>query len=297
MADLYLVDATYELFRAYAAMPSMTAPDGAEVGAVRGLLGSVFRMIRDRDVTHLGCATDHVIESWRNALFDGYKTGDGIPPDLWSQFPLAEEGLRALGCTVWPMVEFEADDGIATAVYRLRDAFDRVYIASPDKDFGQLVDDGRVVLWDRRRELVLAAAEVEEKFGVPPSAIPDWLALVGDAADGLPGVPRWGAKSSGTVLTAYGSIEAIPADHETWTVKVRGAARLAEELAAHRTEAMLYKRLATLRHDAPIGVDGPADVAWQPPDVGALRAFCDRIGDRGLPDRVETWLEIRGSAD
>jgi 5'-3' exonuclease len=258
MADLYLVDATYELFRAYAAMPSMTAPDGAEVGAVRGLLGSVFRMIRDRDVTHLGCATDHVIESWRNALFD---------------------------------------DGIATAVYRLRDAFDRVYIASPDKDFGQLVDDGRVVLWDRRRELVLAAAEVEEKFGVPPSAIPDWLALVGDAADGLPGVPRWGAKSSGTVLTAYGSIEAIPADHETWTVKVRGAARLAEELAAHRTEAMLYKRLATLRHDAPIGVDGPADVAWQPPDVGALRAFCDRIGDRGLPDRVETWLEIRGSAD
>lgn len=293
MTALHLVDATYELFRAWHALPSLKSPDGAEVGAVRGLLASMVTLLRDPGVTHVACATDHVIRSWRNDLFAGYKTGEGLPADLLAQFPLAEEGLRALGLVVWPMVEFEADDAVATAVERFGPAFERIFICSPDKDFSQLVDDERVVLLDRRRGAVVDEAGVGEKFGVPPRSIPDYLALVGDAADGLPGVPGWGAKSAAAVLSVYGTLEAIPLDPRRWTVKVRGAARLAERLAAHRDAALLYKRLATLRRDVPLA-ESAADLAWRPPDPDRLRAFCDRIGDRRLPGRIAALASERG---
>ncbi len=287
---LHLVDATYELFRAYFAMPSMTAPDGAEVGAVRGLLSSMVKLLSDPAVTHVGCATDHVVTSFRNDLFDGYKTGEGVDAALLAQFGLAEEGLRALGLAVWPMVEFEADDALASAVAQLGGDFERVLLCSPDKDFAQLVDGERVVLLDRKKDVVTDEDGVRDKWGVSPASIPDWLALVGDAADGLPGVPRWGAKSAATVLAHYGHIEAIPDDADAWTVKVRGAKGLATSLAEHRREALLYKRLATLRVDAPLE---PRDVAWRGVDADALDAFCARIGDRRLPERAKA-LPPRG---
>jgi 5'-3' exonuclease len=293
MPDLHLVDATYELFRAfYAKGPKRHAPDGTNVTGVRGLLGSMLRLLRESRVTHIGCATDQVIESWRNDLFAGYKTGEGMDPELYAQFPLAEEGLRALGLTVWSMVEFEADDAIGSAVHRYRAAFDRVLLCSPDKDFAQLVDD-RVLLVDRMRGKELDPAGVREKFGVEPASIPDWLALVGDAADGLPGVPGWGAKSTAAVLSEYGHLDAIPEDPTTWTVKVRGAARLAENLTRAKDAALLYRRLATLRTDAPVG-DDPESLRWRGPDEAALRAFAARIGDERLPERaLGTWEAIR----
>src|SRR5215470_18338850 len=194
MRRLHLLDATYELFRAYFAMPSERAPDGREVGAIRGLIGSTLALLREPAVTHVGAATDHVIESFRNRLFAGYKTGDGIPPDLWAQFPLAEEAFESLGIVVWPMVEFEADDAIATAAARFAAAVEQVVILSPDKDLAQCVTGNRVVLHDRIRRVTYDAAAVRARFGVPPAAIPDYLALVGDRADGFPGLPGWGAK-------------------------------------------------------------------------------------------------------
>jgi 5'-3' exonuclease len=280
-ATVHLVDGTYELFRAHFAMPSMKAPDGREVGAVRGMLRSLLPWLRRQGATHAAAAFDHTVESFRNDLFAGYKTGEGIDPDLWAQFPLAEDASRALGVVTWPMVELEADDALATAAARLAGdpAVAQVVIVSPDKDLFQCVTGTRVVTCDRFREVVRGEAGVQEKLGVSPASVPDYLALVGDAADGLPGVPRWGAKSAAAVLARYGHLEAIPDDAAAWDVKVRGARALAASLAEHRQEALLYRRLATLRTDAPIDASLAA-LRWNGPDRPALEALCDAIGER-----------------
>ncbi|RMG16225.1 MAG: flap endonuclease [Planctomycetota bacterium] len=288
MARLHLVDATYELFRAYTALPSIAAPDGTEVGATYGLVGTLLKLLRDPRVSHVGCATDRTVESFRNALFPAYKSGEGVPEDLLAQFSIAEEAIRALGLTLWPMEDFEADDALASAAARYRDAFEQVVICSPDKDLAQCVEGRTVVLWDRRREKVYDEAAVQEKWGVPPRAIPDYLALVGDAADGIPGIPRWGAKSSAAVLSVYGRIEDIPLDPDAWTVRVRGARALAESLAAHREAALLYKRLATLRLDVPLS-ESPEELAWEGVPREDFEAFCARWGFRRLADRPHRW--------
>ena len=210
---IHLVDGTYELFRAYYGAPEVLSPEGQEVGAVRGLARSLLSLIRNEGATHVGIAFDHTVESFRNDLFDGYKTGEGMEPELWAQFEPAERVARALGFVVWPMVEFEADDALATAAdrYAKNRAVKRVLVCTPDKDLAQCVSGERVVCVDRRRRKIIDEAGVVEKFGVSPQSIPDWLALVGDAADGIPGIPRWGARSAATVLARYGHLEAIPA--------------------------------------------------------------------------------------
>ncbi|MDX2165797.1 MAG: 5'-3' exonuclease H3TH domain-containing protein [Deltaproteobacteria bacterium] len=280
--QLHLLDATFELFRAYYGQPPAQAPDGREVGAVRGLIRSTVVLLRDPAVTHVAAATDHVIESFRNDLFPGYKTGEGIPPDLWAQFPLAEEALAALGVVVWPMVEFEADDALATAAARFGAAAERTVILSPDKDLAQCVRGSRVVMHDRIRGATYDEDAVRVRYGVPPAAIPDLLALVGDSADGIPGLPGWGMKSAATTLAAHGSIEAIPDDPTQWLVAVRGRDRLAATLAAHRTDALLYKRLATLRTDVPLA-ETLEDLRWRGTRQAALDALCTRLG---FPDLV-----------
>jgi 5'-3' exonuclease len=256
---LHLVDGTYELFRAFYGAPSARDDRGREVGATRGLVRSLTALRRDASVTHVAVAFDHVIESFRNELFPGYKTGEGIDPELWAQFPLAEQAVRELGITVWPMVEFEADDALASAAARWRDdpRVEKILICTPDKDLAQCVRGERVVLWDRMRRRLIDEAGVREKWGVPPASIPDWLALVGDAADGIPGLPGWGAKSAAAVLAVHGSIAGIPDDPARWGTAVRGAAKLAATLRARRTDAALYRRLATLREDVPLAESLP----------------------------------------
>lgn len=284
---VHLLDGTYELFRMFFGAPSATAPDGREVGATRALLRSFQFLLQDETVTHVGVAFDHVIESFRNELFDGYKTGAGIDPDLKGQFPLVEAASRAMGFVTWPMIDFEADDALATAAARFAedDRVSQVVIGTPDKDLGQCVRGERVVLWDRRRRKVLDEAAVREKHGVAPQAIPDLLALIGDTADGIPGIPRWGAKSTATVLSRYPRIEDIPDDAADWDVKVRGAATLAKNLAENRDAAMLYKTLATLRIDAPLEQDLDA-MKHQGIDRPALEALCAEIGDASFLERV-----------
>ena len=224
---IHLVDGTYELFRAYFGAPKATGANGSEVGATRGILWSLLSLLRDDRVTHVACAFDHVIESFRNDLFPGYKTSEGVPEDLLAQFPLAERATRALGLVTWPMVEFEADDALATAATRWGDApeVEQVLICTPDKDMTQCVRDGRIVCFDRMRRKMIDEAAVVEKFGVPPASIADWLALVGDSADGYPGVPRWGAKSAAAVLAHYGHLEAIPNSERQWSVNVQRRGR------------------------------------------------------------------------
>lgn len=287
---LHLLDATFELFRAFFAMPSIRSPEGDEVGAVRGLIGSTLALLNEPDVTHLGAATDHVIESFRNRLFSGYKTGEGIDPDLLAQFPLAEEALRALGVVVWPMIEFEADDAIATAAARFAERVDRVVILSPDKDLTQCVVDGRVLTYDRIRKITYDADAVKAKFGVEPPLIPDLLALLGDRADGIPGIRGWGKKSASLLLSRYGSIEAIPLDPERWDVRVPGRARLAAALADQYDDALLYRTLATLRTDVPLRED-LADLAWQGVPRQPYEAFCARLGFRDLATRPSKWKD------
>ena len=244
-------------------------------------------MLRDDSVTHVGCAFDHTVESFRNELYAGYKTGEGLEPELLAQFPLVERASRALGMVTWPMVEFEADDALASAAWKLRDhpQVDRVVIVSPDKDLYQCVRSGNVVTLDRRRGIVFDEAGVQAKLGVLPASIPDYLALVGDAADGIPGIPRWGAKSASAVLAAYVHLEAIPEDHREWKVKVRGAATLAANLREHREDALLYRRLATLRTDAPIS-ESLDDLQWRGPNRGALETLCEELGERQLLSRI-----------
>ena len=284
---VHLVDGTYELFRAFFGAPPATAPDGREVGAVRTLALQLLKLVRVEEVTHLGIAFDQRIESFRNDLFDGYKTGEGMDPVLFAQFPLAEELAAALGFVVWPMVEFEADDALATAAARFADdpRVAQVRIASPDKDLCQCVRGDRVVSVDVRREKVLDADGVVEKFGVEPASIPDWLALVGDDADGIPGLAGWGAKSTATVLARYGHVEDVPDDPQAWDVKVRGAARLAGTLAAERENALLYRTLATLRTDVPLAEDLDG-LEWRGADRGALERVAGDLGDTRLLDRV-----------
>jgi 5'-3' exonuclease len=286
--QLHLLDATFELFRAYYGQPPARAPDGREVGAVRGLIRSTLVLLRDPAVTHVAAATDHVIESFRNDLFPGYKTGAGMPPDLWAQFPLAEEALAGLGIVVWPMVDFEADDALATAAARFAADSERVVILSPDKDLAQCVRGTRVVMHDRIRGATYDEAGVQARFGLPPAAIADMLALVGDSADGIPGLPGWGRKSAAAALAAHGHIEDIPDDPTAWRIAIRGRDRLAATLAAHRAEARLYKTLATLRTDVPL-VESLAQLRWQGVPRGPYVALCQRLGFADLTARVPRW--------
>ncbi len=288
---LHLVDGTYELFRShYGGGPPASAPDGRPVKAIRGLIQTLLLLLRGDDVTHVACAFDHVVESFRNDMFDGYKTGEGVSEDLMSQFGLAERAAATLGLVVWPMVEFEADDAIATAARRWSREVDQVVVCSPDKDLAQLVRDGQVVTWDRRRDLVLDEAGVIEKFGVPPESIPDLLALMGDSADGIPGVSRWGKKSASAVLSAYSTIEAIPPDASTWSVSPRGAQSMSEVLEDSRTEAMLYKELAILRFDVPIS-ESLDDLEWRGVVRDDYLALCEELGFDRLEHLPHRWAD------
>ncbi len=286
---LHLLDATYELFRAYFGFPSRQAPDGSEVGAVYGILDTTLRLLGQRDVTHLGAATDQVIESFRNRMFDGYKTGEGVEPELLAQFPLAEEALRALGVTVWAMREFEADDALATAALRWSGDVEQVVILSPDKDLMQCVVGDRVVSYNRRERKLYDEAGVVEKFGVPPVSIPDYLALVGDSADGVPGIAGWGAKSTAAVLARYGKLERIPTEAARWEATVRGAARLSANLEADRERALLYRRLTRLRRDVPLD-ESLSDLQWRGARPREFTALCDRLGFPNLARRPHRWL-------
>ncbi len=283
--DVHLVDGTYELFRHYFAVPSSRDAQGREVGAVLGVMGSILAMLRD-GATHVGVATDKVVESFRNAMWPGYKTGEGIEPALLKQFPILEESLAAMGVVVWPMVDLEADDALASAA-RLAAAderVDRVLICTPDKDLSQCVTGERVVQRDRRARKLRNAAGVQEKFGVTPESIPDYLALVGDSADGFPGLRGWGAKSAATVLARYGHLEHIPRSHASWDVRVRNAARLAETLVEQWDNALLFRDLATLRTDADLFQSVDA-LRWQGPRE-EFEDVCAQLGDADLARRV-----------
>jgi len=281
---VYLVDGTYELFRHYFAVPKARDARGREVGAVRGVLASLLAMMRG-GVEYIGVATDHVIESFRNDLWEGYKTGEGVEPDLLSQFPLLEEVLTAAGLVVWPMVEFEADDALASAVaLSLEDRrIEQVVICTPDKDLAQCVQASRVVQLIRRTGVTVDEAGVIAKFGVAPESIPDYLALVGDSADGYPGLPGWGAKSTAAVLRKFRHIELIPESARDWHVSVGNAGSLADTLSRQRTRALLFKTLATLRRDIPL-FEGVDSLRWTGPT-----AEFDAIGQ--LLDRAVTEKE------
>jgi 5'-3' exonuclease len=269
--DVHLIDGTYELFRHYYALPSAKDASGAEVAAVRGVVGSVLGMV-NRGATHLAVATDHVIESFRNRLWADYKTGAGVDAELLAQFPLLEEALIALGVAVWPMVEFEADDALAAGARRASEdpAVDRVIICTPDKDLAQAVRGTRVVQLNRRTNAIRDEAGVVAKFGVPPDSIPDYLALVGDAADGYPGLPGWGAKSTAAVLARFGHLEAIPEDWRSWSANVANPAALARTFTRDRARAFLFRDLATLRTDLPL-FEHVDELRWR----GATPAFAE----------------------
>jgi 5'-3' exonuclease len=259
-----------------------------------GVIESTLALVRDDGVTHLGCATDHVIRSWRNDRFAGYKTEAGMPPELLAQFPLVEEALDAIGVVLWPMVEFEADDALGAAAARFADdpAVDRVVILSPDKDMAQCVrEDGRVVTYDRRKRAFVDADGVREKFGVSPASIPDFLALVGDSSDGYPGLPGWGAVSTATVLRRYPHLEDIPDSIARWDVAVRGAAALAASLREHRADALLYRELALLRMDAPIPQRTIEELRWPGVPRTRFEPLVERLAAPSLLTRVPRWSD------
>jgi 5'-3' exonuclease len=289
---IHIVDGTYELFRAYFGSPPKTSPDGREVGATLGLMRSLLGLIRGEKVTHIACAFDHVVESFRNKLFDGYKTGEGIDPDLFAQFPLAEQGARALGIVVWPMIEFEADDAMATAAARwAKDKrVEQIVLCTVDKDLAQCVQGQEIIMLDRRRQFFLDEDGVREKYGVPPESIPDWLALVGDSADGIPGLYGWGKKTAEKILTRYGHLESIPKDPAEWEFLNRRAPRLVETLTSQWDNVLLYRELATLRTDVnlPEKLDG---LKWKGARRSQLEAFCKKLGDSRLVERVWRWRE------
>ena len=297
---VHVVDGTYELFRQYFARPSHTNSDGLDIGGARGVLRSMVTMLED-GATHLGVATDHVIESFRNDLYDGYKSGEGLDPGILAQFHPLEDGLRALGIATFPMVEYEADDGMASlaAMASADDRVGKVLLCTPDKDLAQCVEAGRVLQFDRRNNKILDVEQVIEKYGVPPESITDWLGLVGDTADGFPGLPGWGAKSSATVLSRYGHIDKIPLAAGQWDITVRGGAKLAKTLADSFEEALLFRRLATLERDAPTadtdrcaGMDRPR--RGHRTDGGVLRRPRSVEADEG-PGRVTPAVELLGS--
>ena len=291
---LHLVDATFELFRAfYSPGRGMEyAPDGRPVNAVHGLVDSMLSLLREPDVTHIAAATDHVIESWRNDVFGGYKSSVGMPPELLAQFEDAERALRALGITTWAMVEDEADDAIATAVARFGDdsRLEQIVICSVDKDLAQCVDDERVVLRDRIRRVTYDEAGVLTKFGVAPASIPDYLALVGDSSDGYPGLAGWGARSSSAILAKFEHLDAIPESPLDWDVPLRGASQLAAVLRDHRADALLYRRLARLNTDAAIS-GGLDDLEWGGVPRTEFLSICAELGFDRIRERVHRWAD------
>jgi len=290
---IHLVDATYELFRAYhAPRPPVRGRDGMPLSAVAGLVGTLLALLRDEGATHVACAHDRVIRSFRNDLWPGYKTEAGVPADLLAQFPLAEEAIIALGIPLWAMVELEADDALATAAVRFAadPAVTQVLVCTPDKDLAQVVLGDRVVLRDRRRDLVYDDAGVRAKWGVAPVAIPDWLALVGDAADGFPGLPGFGAVAASVLLAAFESLEGVRlAPPAAWPARVRGAERLAATLRERWDDALLFRELATLRLDAPLLERTAEELRWGGADRAAWEAFCARWELPGLLRRPYRW--------
>ncbi|WP_404367865.1 5'-3' exonuclease H3TH domain-containing protein [Corallococcus coralloides] len=290
---LHLVDGTYELYRAhFSPRPGTTAPDGRDVKATAGVMDSLLALLHDEEeaVTHVAVAFDNPIRSFRNALFAGYKGDEGVPPELRAQFDLVEEAVSALGVRVWSMKDQEADDALATAAARWAGEVEQVRLLTPDKDLGQCVRGQRVVQVDRRQQKVVDADGVKAKLGVAPESVPDLLALMGDDADGIPGLPGFGAKGAAAVLQAYGHLEAIPDDAAEWTVKVRGADKLAATLKAHREDARLYRTLATLVEDAPLpGTASLADLEWKGVPEARFKAFCEGLGLRSLQRRPKRW--------
>jgi 5'-3' exonuclease len=293
--QVHLLDATYELFRShFAPRPQALDPSGHPINATVGIIESTLYLFREEGVTHLGCAADHVIESWRNRRYAGYKTSFGVPRELLDQFTLAEDALRALGVVVWPLVEWEADDGLGTAAVKYADepGVERVVIMTPDKDMGQCVrEDGRVVQYDRRQRKLIDANGVREKFGVSPESIPDFLALVGDSADGYPGIPGWGKVSAGAVLTRYGHLEDIPESVGDWDVNVRGAAALATSLREQRSDAFLFRELATLVTDVPDVSQSLDDLRWRGAHRAEFTTIAERLGQPQLVNRVHRWAD------
>jgi 5'-3' exonuclease len=293
--QLHLVDATYELFRAhFSPRPPVRGRDGVILSGVSGLVEQLCYLLRDQGATHVGCATDRVIRSFRNDLYPDYKTDAGVAPELLAQFPIAEAAIEALGIVLWPMVEYEADDAIAAAADRfaMDRRVERILICTPDKDLAQCVRGDRVVLWDRRRDLVYDDAGVRAKWGVPPEGVADRLALVGDAADGFPGLPGWGEKSAAAVVARYGHLEAVPADAAEWDVAVRGADGLASTLRERFAEALLFRDLATLRTSAdgvPIPQVDAEELRWPGADRERWVAFCAEWGLPRLVERPPRW--------
>ncbi len=286
---LHLVDGTYELFRAHFGAPPRRAPDGMEVGATLGLVRSMMLLLNDPEVTHVAVAFDHVIESFRNKMYKGYKSSAGVDPVILNQFPLAEKAVNALGLAIWPQVKYEADDAIATAVTRFKRIkfVKQIVICSVDKDLTQMVDGDRVICWDRRREIFLNEKGVTEKFGVGPESIPDFLALVGDSADGYPGIKGWGEKSASAVLAKFKHIESIPGDPKKLPLGLGRAATLVENLQANYEDALLFRELSTLRTDVSLK-ESLKDLEW----MGAyprLKKLCKELGDERIPERVMKW--------
>ena len=286
---IHLVDGTYELFRSHFGAPPKKAPDGIEIGATLGLVRSMMLLLSDPEVTHVAVAFDHVIESFRNKLYPGYKSSAGVDPVILNQFSLAEKLVSALGMVIWPQVKFEADDAIATAVAKFKKvkSVEQIVICSVDKDLTQMVDGDRVICWDRRREILLNDKGVTEKFGVGPESIPDFLALVGDSADGYPGIQGWGEKSTSTVLAKYKHIEAIPNDPNKLGLGLGRATTLLENLKKNYKDALLFRELSTLRTDVPLK-ETLADLKWQ----GAyprLKKLCHELGDERIPERITKW--------
>jgi len=290
--DVHLIDGTYELFRHFFAVPAAADVNGQEIGAVRGVLNSVLSMI-EQGATHIGVATDHVVESFRNDLYHGYKTSEGVPPELLSQFPVLEQALEAMGVLVWPMVQFEADDALASAAAKAAQdgRVSQVLICTPDKDLSQCVSGQRVVQLDRRRQSLRDEASVVARFGVKPESISDYLAVVGDSADGFPGVPGWGAKAAASTLSQYLHLENIPKDWRAWHPSIRKARPLSEALFGAWNDALLFRTLATLRLDVPV-FDSVEDLRWTGPRPG-FEKECQRIKSPGLLVRAKAAIPVQ----
>ena len=287
---VHLVDGTYELFRSHFGQPERLAPDGMHVSAVRGLIITLISLLNQADVTHLAVAFDSSIKSFRNELLPTYKDGSDTPPELEMQFPLAERAVDALGILSWPMHEFEADDAVASGavLYSKQDDVEQVLICSPDKDLCQVVDGDKIVCLDRRNDVILNEAGVLDKFGVLPESIPDYLGLVGDTADNIPGIPKWGAKSSATLLYRYGCIEEIPITYELWDVHVRGAASLSASLENNRSEAYLYREIATVHKKVQVN-RAVSELEWQGASKTLFPSLCRELGLGNLSNRPHRW--------